>query len=750
MGSLNFGNSGTGTITVTGGAFTGGTVSGGAYTRVDSTGTGVSAINNGGTLYSMRVGQGSMLVTGGTWTLLSTQRQNDPLTPLDNGFWSWDVGDTDNQTARFTQTGGTISGTVGGFVANRPGSVGIATFTGANTVMNVTDGRLGVNAGTGSISILAGAKVNTRLIEGGRNPGAISNILVDGAGSQFNGLGGSTAGQLFLARHDTISSLMTVSHNASVSVTAAPTLATGPSGQLLMGENVDGTSTLNIASGGSVLLQGNMFMNIARGPLGDPFNTTSVATVDGAGSSLNIATFAQNNGTTAFTGGQLTVAASDGGTATLSVSNSATANANNTFIGNGGVAGGGVGTIILASGGQFTNLNQLSIESPGSASALKITGGTFANGGSTFMSTNVGDLSTLDVVGGALTNAGQFQVGGSGSLNGGSAIVNISGNGLVSANGGTTSLVFVFAPGVVNIGSGTSKGSLVAGAGGTGVDGVINYNAGTFNTTGTLAVGGSVLLSNAGRNAAGTPSNKKLVEAGSATLTATGVIDLNDNDMLLHDTTAGAKQVYETFVKTARNGGTWDQPGITSTAAKNSVPKNKGLGVISGAEYAAGGGTTFDGKTVVATDTLIKFTFNGDTDLNGVVNFDDYARTDNGFNNHRSGWFNGDFNYSGTVDFDDYALIDQAFNTQGTVTLSTIDGSLAGPGARTIVAMQHGMADVSLSGSTVAMQPILGGDLVDGGAASAGGHLKAVPEPTTLSVIGIGLLGALRRRRRQA
>jgi len=36
------------------------------------------------------------------------------------------------------------------------------------------------------------------------------------------------------------------------------------------------------------------------------------------------------------------------------------------------------------------------------------------------------------------------------------------------------------------------------------------------------------------------------------------------------------------------------------------------------------------------------------------------------------------------------------------------------------------------------------------GAAATGGNLQAVPEPATLSVIGIGMLGALRRRRRHA
>jgi hypothetical protein len=47
-----------------------------------------------------------------------------------------------------------------------------------------------------------------------------------------------------------------------------------------------------------------------------------------------------------------------------------------------------------------------------------------------------------------------------------------------------------------------------------------------------------------------------------------------------------------------------------------------------------------------------------------VINFDDYARIDNGFNNAFTGFSNGDFNYDGVVNFDDYALIDFAFNNQ--------------------------------------------------------------------------------------
>jgi hypothetical protein len=58
------------------------------------------------------------------------------------------------------------------------------------------------------------------------------------------------------------------------------------------------------------------------------------------------------------------------------------------------------------------------------------------------------------------------------------------------------------------------------------------------------------------------------------------------------------------------------------------------------------------------------FIMAGDADHNGVIDGDDYALIDTGFNQGLSGWSNGDFNYDGLIDGDDYAIIDLAFNTQ--------------------------------------------------------------------------------------
>jgi hypothetical protein len=82
------------------------------------------------------------------------------------------------------------------------------------------------------------------------------------------------------------------------------------------------------------------------------------------------------------------------------------------------------------------------------------------------------------------------------------------------------------------------------------------------------------------------------------------------------------------------------------------------------ATLIASGVTDAAGNAVPANHVLTFLFILGDADNNGVVNFDDYARIDNGFNNNLIGYANGDFNYDGVINFDDYALIDLAFNTQ--------------------------------------------------------------------------------------
>jgi hypothetical protein len=145
-------------------------------------------------------------------------------------------------------------------------------------------------------------------------------------------------------------------------------------------------------------------------------------------------------------------------------------------------------------------------------------------------------------------------------------------------------------------------------------------------------------------------------------------LDIRDNSLIIDYATGAPSPLagVANQIRTARNNGTWTGVGITSSAARDNPLHNTTLGTMEATDFKLIYGPTalFGGHVIDNTAVLVKYTYYGDADFNGVVNFDDYSRLDAGFNQGRSGWVNGDFDGNGAVNFDDYALIDLAFNTQ--------------------------------------------------------------------------------------
>src|SRR5207253_8074627 len=73
----------------------------------------------------------------------------------------------------------------------------------------------------------------------------------------------------------------------------------------------------------------------------------------------------------------------------------------------------------------------------------------------------------------------------------------------------------------------------------------------------------------------------------------------------------------------------------------------------------------WNGQTVDATAVLVKYTYGGDANLDGLINVDDYGRIDFNVGMGTGGWFNGDFNYDGKINVDDYGIIDYNAAAQG-------------------------------------------------------------------------------------
>ncbi|MBC8108914.1 MAG: hypothetical protein H7Z14_20180 [Anaerolineae bacterium] len=136
-------------------------------------------------------------------------------------------------------------------------------------------------------------------------------------------------------------------------------------------------------------------------------------------------------------------------------------------------------------------------------------------------------------------------------------------------------------------------------------------------------------------------------------------------------------------------------------------------------------------------DVLIRTIFEtdyGDSDLNGIVDFDDYSHIDNGFNNSNTGWANGDFDGNGIVDFDDYSLIDFVFNTQGrglARAIAYLDGS-----------------DPSSAGMNTPSLLLVQQHREQFGPGYANSFLSAVPEPSSAFVLIGGLAASAARFRR--
>jgi autotransporter-associated beta strand protein len=188
------------------------------------------------------------------------------------------------------------------------------------------------------------------------------------------------------------------------------------------------------------------------------------------------------------------------------------------------------------------------------------------------------------------------------------------------------------------------------------------------------------------------------------TLTNSGVLDIKNNSMVISNNSIGQ---INAMLAAGYNGGRWNGTGgaiESSTAAANTTHLTA-VGSMTGV-------TSFGGLTVSSSAVELKYTYYGDANLDGQVNSADYTLIDAGFLSRGAltGWQNGDFNYDGVINGSDYTLIDNAFNQQA-VQLST---EIASPTAQ----------------------------LAGAGASSA------VPEPASLSLLGLGAMGLLGRRRR--
>jgi autotransporter-associated beta strand protein len=268
----------------------------------------------------------------------------------------------------------------------------------------------------------------------------------------------------------------------------------------------------------------------------------------------------------------------------------------------------------------------------------------------------------------------------------------------------------------------TGTGS-IAGAGSLTKSGTGTLTLSTVNTYagGTNVSDGKLLIGAAGA----LPANSAVSITGgtlqlgpstgaetlsSLAITGTGSLDVGNNHFILSyaaGTQAAADTAIRGYLVSGYAGGTWVGSGIDSLTA--AVTTGFSLGYADGADGVVAG--------LSSGQIEVKYTRYGDANLDGVVSGTDFTILVGNLGKSVNAWDKGDFNYDGVVSGTDFTLL-----------VGNLGKAANG-------------ADITLPAADIAA--------IDAFAAANNFSLAAVPEPATLSVLAIGTIGVLSRRRRR-
>jgi hypothetical protein len=179
-------------------------------------------------------------------------------------------------------------------------------------------------------------------------------------------------------------------------------------------------------------------------------------------------------------------------------------------------------------------------------------------------------------------------------------------------------------------------------------------------TTGALAVNaGTMRIASDGTTNA--VSNVATLTIAGATNAWTGQLDLTNNGMVVDNAASdvNALPAVQNQLKSGYAGGAWTGNGITSSAAAATAASAHRTALGYRASLAAG---TFLGQTVDDSAVLIRYTYAGDTNLDGKVDLTDFTFLAANFNGANKNWVDGDFNYDGSVDLTDFTFLASNFN----------------------------------------------------------------------------------------
>ncbi len=555
---------------------------------------------------------------------------------------------TDGATAAITLGSGSAGASIqngNGLASLTKNTTGTLTLSGNSTYTGATF----VSAGT---LIVSGQLANTSGVTIGTGGGA-AVLRAESAGAlgtgniQFDSTGNNSTARLELAGGASLSNTITLAGRTNNSVAI---------------ENISGsnsiTGTISLAVGG-----GTYWIESDAGKLtlSAPTSISSIAT-----GNRTVTLQGSGNGeiSGAITNGSATVAVTKTGLGTWTLSG------NNTYSGATLIS---AGTLEVGNGGTTGNISNLDLTNNGTlkfnrsnayvfGNIISGTGGvTQAGSGTTTLSAANTFTGTTNVTSGSLLVSGEINSSAPANISAG-AKLEVTSTGQVNLDLLTNHGTFT-----------TANGAAVDGIAGTGstsvTSGSLDSSRSIIQNTLSISGNASVHIATNG-NATGVNKIKSLNIPTSGSGYA-GMIDLHDNDLIIDY--SGSSSSYSLVLDRVKSGLTLlggNGTGIASTVVDLQTIPGTMLAVVDNA--AVGGAiTSLSGFTDFnfSNSVLVKYTWFGDCNLDGVVDSSDYALIDTGFTSSGTldGWVFGDLNYDSVIDGSDYALIDTGFISQSGV-----------------------------------------------------------------------------------
>ena len=264
-----------------------------------------------------------------------------------------------------------------------------------------------------------------------------------------------------------------------------------------------------------------------------------------------------------------------------------------------------------------------------------------------------------------------------GSLNGvaGSTIALGGGSLTIGVDNSTSS----FAGNITDAGSANSAtgGSIVkVGSGSLTLNGNNSYTGSTTVSAGTLVIGKSFTTGGAVSIASGSSlvlsqNGSHVLSTPSLSITGSGTLDLKDNDLLVPYTSVSPAAAIRNYLIAGYHGGAWNGTGgIDSSLAAGETAIGYG-------DAADLGITSIDGVPIAGNAVIVKYTYYGDSSLDGKVDLgNDFDLFLEGYLTGAGTWELGDYNYDGKVDNTDFHIFVDAIKTQG-VSQGELDAFIA-------------------------------------------------------------------------